>query len=142
LETTEAKAIEDEVLEPYRNEFREKLQQYQQTFTELLKRDETITDSDRHDLQNLQQILGLRNEDTMPIEALVAARFKTHQQNPQTYQQAFTTGLRQEFPLSAASRDRLRQTQQQLELANGDMRKSQHRLKAIIKNSSSTSRRL
>lgn len=121
LETTEAKAIEDEVLEPYRNEFRDKLQQYQQVFTELLERDETITDSDRHDLQNLQQILGLRNEDTMPIEALVAARFKTHQQNLQTYQQAFTTALRQEFPLSAASRDRLRQTQQQLKLANEDI---------------------
>ncbi|MDZ8052325.1 MAG: caspase, EACC1-associated type [Aulosira sp. ZfuVER01] len=121
LEPTEAKAIEDEVLEPYRNEFRDKLQQYQQVFTELLERDETITDSDRHDLQNLQQILGLRNEDTMPIEAQVTARFKTHQQNLQTYQQAFTTALRQEFPLSAASRDRLLQTQQQLELANGDI---------------------
>ncbi|MEH1929179.1 SUMF1/EgtB/PvdO family nonheme iron enzyme [Nostoc sp.] len=121
METTEAKAIEDQVLEPYRKEFGEKLQQYQQVFTELLERDETITDSDRHDLQNLQQILGLRNEDTMPIEALLTARFKTHQQNLQTYQQAFTTALRQEFPLSAASRDRLRQTQQQLELANGDI---------------------
>ncbi|MEJ6479977.1 SUMF1/EgtB/PvdO family nonheme iron enzyme [Nostoc punctiforme UO1] len=121
LETTEAKAVEDEVLEPYRNEFRDKLQQYQQVFTELLERDETITDSDRLDLQNLQQILGLRNEDTMPIEAQVTARFKTHQQNLQTYQQAFTTTLRQEFPLSAASRDRLRQTQQQLELADRDI---------------------
>ncbi|MEH1965134.1 caspase, EACC1-associated type [Nostoc sp.] len=121
LETTEAKAVENEVLEPYRNEFRDKLQQYQQVFTELLERDETITDSDRLDLQNLQQILGLRNEDTMPIEAQVTARFKTHQQNLQTYQQAFTTALRQEFPLSAASRDRLRQTQQQLELADRDI---------------------
>ncbi|MEH2450125.1 caspase family protein [Nostoc sp.] len=118
LETTEAKAIEDEVLEPYRKEFHEKLQQYQQVFTELLKRDETITDSDRHDLQNLQQILGLRNEDTMPIEAQVTARFKTHQQNLQTYEQAFTIAVRQEFPLSKASRDRLRQTQQQLQLAD------------------------
>ncbi|MEH1982619.1 MAG: SUMF1/EgtB/PvdO family nonheme iron enzyme [Nostoc sp.] len=121
LETTEAKAIEDEVLEPYRKEFGDKLQQYQQVFTELLERNETITDGDRHDLQNLQQILGLRNEDTMPIEALVTARFKTHQQNFQIYQQAFTTALRQEFPLSTASRDRLRQTQQQLELTNGDI---------------------
>jgi formylglycine-generating enzyme required for sulfatase activity len=121
LEATEAKAIEDEVLEPYRNQFGEKLQQYQQVFIELLERDETINDRDRHDLQNLQEILGLRNEDTMPIEALVTARFKTHRQNLQTYQQAFTTALRQEFPLSTASRDRLRQTQQQLELADGDI---------------------
>lgn len=121
LEITEAKAIEDEVLEPYRKQFRKNLQQYQQVFAELLERDETITDGDRQDLQNLQQILGLRNEDTMPIEAQVTARFKTHQQNLQTYQQAFTTALRQEFPLSAASRDRLRQTQQQLELADRDI---------------------
>ncbi|BAY79863.1 hypothetical protein NIES25_63510 (plasmid) [Nostoc linckia NIES-25] len=118
LEITDAKTIEDEVLEPYRKQFRKNLQQYQQVFAELLERDETITDGDRQDLQNLQQILGLRNEDTMPIEAQVTARFQTHQQNLQTYQQAFTTALRQEFPLSAASRDRLRQIQQQLELAD------------------------
>ncbi|MDZ8026717.1 MAG: SUMF1/EgtB/PvdO family nonheme iron enzyme [Nostoc sp. DedQUE11] len=133
LETAQAKAIEDEVLEPYRNEFREKLQQYQQVFTELLERDETITDGDRQDLQNLQQILGLRNEDTMPIEAQVTARFKTHQQNLQTYQQAFTTALRQEFPLSQASRDRLRQTQQQLELADRDIAAIESQITAEVK---------
>lgn len=54
----------------------------------------------------------------MPIEAQVTARFKTHQQNLQTYEQAFTIAVRQEFPLSKASRDRLRQTQQQLQLAD------------------------
>ncbi|WP_298920159.1 hypothetical protein [uncultured Nostoc sp.] len=58
------------------------------------------------------------------LEALVTARFKTHQQNLQTYQQAFTIAVRQEFPLSAASRDRLRQTQQQLELADRDIKVS------------------
>ncbi|MEH2358006.1 hypothetical protein [Nostoc sp.] len=42
LETIEAKAIKDDVLEAYRNEFREKLKQYQQVFTKLLERDETI----------------------------------------------------------------------------------------------------
>ncbi|MFN6500718.1 MAG: caspase, EACC1-associated type [Nostoc sp. DedQUE01] len=132
LETAQAKAIEDEVLEPYRNEFREKLQQYHQVFTELLERDETITDGDRQDLQNLQQILGLRNEDTMPIEAQVTARFKAHQQNLQTYQQAFTTALRQEFPLSQASRDRLRQTQQQLQLADRDIAAIQSQITAEV----------
>ncbi|HEY9803598.1 MAG TPA: caspase family protein [Leptolyngbyaceae cyanobacterium] len=121
LEPTEAKQIEDEVLEPYRNEFREKLQNYQQVFQELLERNETIADSDRQDLQNLQQILGLRNEDTMPIEAQVTAQFKIYQQNLQIYKQEFTAALRQEYPLSTASRDRLRQTQQQLELTDRDI---------------------
>jgi len=67
LEVTQAKAMEDEVLAPYRNEFRQKLQQYQQVFTEVLARAERITDGDRQDLQELQQMLGLRNEDTMPL---------------------------------------------------------------------------
>jgi hypothetical protein len=99
LEESEAKAIEDEVLEPYRKEFRNKLQQYEQVFTDLLERDETIIESDRRDLQNLQQILGLRNEDTMPIEAQVTARFKAHQGNLQAYEQAFGKAVWQEYPL-------------------------------------------
>gem|GEM_PF-335376 len=121
LEVTQSKAMEDEVLAPYRNEFRQKLQQYQQVFTEVLARAERITDGDRQDLQELQQMLGLWNEDTMPIEAQVTGRFKTHQQNLQAYQQAFTTALQQEYPLSTASRDRLRQIQQELELADQDI---------------------
>ena len=117
LEAAEAKAIEDAVLEPCRIEFREKLQQYQQVFTELLDRDETITEGDRADLQNLQQILGLRNEDTMPIEAEVAAQFKAHQQALQTYEQAFGSAVWQEYPLSAAERDRLQPLRQNLTTA-------------------------
>ena len=132
LEATEAKAIEDEVLEPYRKEFREKLQQYEQVFTELLERDETITEGDRRDLQNLQQILGLRNEDTMPIEAQVTARFKSHQENLQAYEQAFCSAVWQEYPLSAANRDRLRQMQQQLNLTAPEVEAIESRITAEV----------
>jgi formylglycine-generating enzyme required for sulfatase activity len=121
LEATQAKEIEDEVLGPYRKEFREKLQQYEHVFTDLLKRNETITEGDRHDLQNLQQILGLRNEDTMPIEAQITAQFKTHQQSLQAYEQSFSDALRQEYRLSEETRLRLRQMQQQLKLTDGDI---------------------
>ena len=125
LEATEAKAIEDAVLEPCRIEFREKLQQYQQVFTELLERDETITEGDRADLQNLQQILGLRNEDTMPIEAEVAAQFKAHQQALQAYEQAFSSAVWQEYPLSAESYDRLQPLRQSLTAAEIEAIESQ-----------------
>ncbi len=117
LEAAEAEAIENVVLEPYRNEFREKLQQYQQVFTELLERDEVITEGDRTDLQNLQQILGLRNEDTMPIEAQVTAQFKTHQQALQAYEQAFSSAVWQVYPLSAVEQDRLQPLRQNLTTA-------------------------
>lgn len=132
LEAVEAKAIEDEVLDPYRKEFREKLQQYEQVFTELLDRDETITESDRNDLQNLQQILGLRNEDTIPIEAQITTRFKTYQQNLQAYEQAFGSAVRQEYPLSAVSYERLRQMQQQLNLTVAEVEAIESRIKAEV----------
>ena len=121
LDPTAAQAIEDEVLEPCRQEFRNKIQQYEQVFTDVLQRDQTITEGDRTDLQNLQKILGLRNEDTVPIEAAVTARLKTQQKNLQTYEQTFDQTLRQEFPLSEASRTRLTQLKQQLELTDAEV---------------------
>ncbi len=132
LEPTAAQSIEDEVLEPCRQEFRNKLQQYEQVFTEVLQRDQTITEGDRADLQNLQQILGLRNEDTVPIEATVTARLKTHQKNLQTYEQAFAQTLRQEFSLNDASRTRLAQLKQQLELADAEVSPIEMRITAEV----------
>jgi hypothetical protein len=132
LEVAQAKAIEDEVLEPCRQEFREKLRQYEQVFTELLERDETITESDRRDLQNLQQILGLRNEDTIPIEAQVTVQFKTHQENLQTYAQAFSSAVWQEYPLSEASRDCLGQLSQQLNLSAAEIEAIETRIATEI----------
>jgi Caspase domain len=121
LGATAARAIEDEVLEPCRQEFHDKLQQYGQVFSDLLGRDETITEGDRHDLQNLQQLLGLRNEDTIPIEAEVTARFKAHQQNLQAYKQSFSDVLRQEYPLSDATRLRFRKMRQQFKLSDDEI---------------------
>jgi hypothetical protein len=93
LEVSEVKLIEDEVLAPYRQEFRESLQQYKQVFTEFLERHETITQGDRSDLQNLQQILGLSNEDTILIEEEITAQFKIHQQNLQLTKLHFLEGV-------------------------------------------------
>ena len=132
LEATEAKAIEDEVLEPYRKEFHEKLQQYEQVFTDLLERDEKITEADRNDLQNLQQILGLRNEDTVPIEAEVTAQFKAHQENLKTYEQAFGSEVWQEYPLSEANCNHLREIQQQLNLTVAEVEEIESRLIAEV----------
>ena len=121
LSVDEAKTLEDAVLEPYRREFQQKLQQYEQVVTDVLRRDVSINDSTRQELLNLQQVLELRNEDTIPIEAQVAAHLKTHNQSLQTYQEAFSEALRQEYPLSAATHSRLQQTRQQLTLSDADV---------------------
>jgi Caspase domain len=121
LSVDEAKALEDEVLEPYRREFQQKLQQYQQVVLNILQAGNTIDDGTRQELQNLQQVLELRNEDTIPIEARVAAYLKACKQNLKTYKEAFSEALRQEYPHSEATRLRLQQLRQQLELSDVDV---------------------
>ena len=121
LSADEAKALEDQVLEPYRREFHQKLQQYEQTVIAVLRRDDSINDSTRQELQQLQQVLELRKEDTVPIEAKVAAYLKTYKQNLKTYQEAFSEALRQEYPLGGASRIQLQQMQKQLALSDADV---------------------
>ncbi|HJW30064.1 MAG TPA: caspase family protein, partial [Saprospiraceae bacterium] len=121
IEAAEAKAIEDEVLEPYRREFREKLRHYEQLFTKLLEQHNTVSESDRNDLQALQQTLWLRNEDTVPIEAQVTAKLKAYQQNLQAYEQALVKALRQECPLREDEQRRFQQLQQQLGLSDTDV---------------------
>jgi Caspase domain len=116
-----AKALENEVLEPYRRDFQQKLQQYEQTVVDVLQRDGSIDEHTRHELRQLQQVLELRNEDTVPIEARITAHAKTHKQNLETYKQSFSEALRQEYPLGEASRSRLQQMQQQLALSETDV---------------------
>jgi len=63
----EAAAIEVEVLKPYR-EYQEKLQRYEQVFSEAMQREKPLSANTRQDLKRLQQVLGLREEDVAPIE--------------------------------------------------------------------------
>ena len=60
-------AIEAEVLKPYQ-EYQEKLQHYAQAFTTAMQRSYPFSHKERDELRILQQSLGLRNEDLVPIE--------------------------------------------------------------------------
>ena len=132
LSEVEATAIEKEVLEPYREEFRNKLQQYEQIFSEVIKQEETPSKATRHDLRHLQATLGLKNEDTMPIEARVIARLNTYKQKLQQYESEFTQAMQREYPLSQATRDRLHQMQQSLELTDVEVAPIETRITAQI----------
>lgn len=72
LSSEEATAIENEVLQPYR-EYQKRLQEYEQALVEEVERNFPISSDTRNELQRLQQILGLRNEDVEPIEARIIA---------------------------------------------------------------------
>jgi uncharacterized caspase-like protein len=66
--TSEERAnIEAEVLKPYQ-EYQEKLQRYRRVFMQALQRCYPLNAQAREELTCLQQFLGLRDEDVIPIE--------------------------------------------------------------------------
>ena len=133
LSEVEARAIEDEILAVARREFREKLERYERDFTEALQQEVPLSEAEIDSLrQNLKQILGLRSEDIQPIEAQVRARIEAYQQHLQQYEQAFTEAMRQEYPLSEITRDRLQQMQQQWELTSENVASIETRITAEI----------
>ncbi|WP_373528172.1 tetratricopeptide repeat protein [Nostoc sp.] len=126
LSEMEATAIEDEMLAVARQEFKQKLQQYQRDFTEALQQQVALSEDDLNALrQNLQQILGLRNEDTMPIEAQIKARITAetegHQQKLQQYEQVLTQEIQHGYPFGEEIRKELKRYQQVLELRDEEV---------------------
>ena len=121
LSETEAAAIEHEVLEPYRIQFRKSLHEYEQAFGDTLKKGENLSEIDREQLRQLQQVLGLRNEDTMPIEAMVTSKLRAYQQQLQEYEQVFRKTLGKKHPLSHSKRVELTKIQKKLALIDVDI---------------------
>ena len=121
LSVDEAKAVENEVLEPYRRDFQQKLQRYGQTVTDVLHRDGSIDENTRQELQQLQHVLELRKEDTVPLEAKIAKQLETYNQNLQKYKEVFAEAVRQEYPLDEKWCKRLQQMKQQLSLSEVDV---------------------
>ena len=67
ISSEDAQAIEESVLEPYREDFDRRLLDYERIFTEALQKGNlNVSDSIRSELTNFQQHLDLRNEDTVP----------------------------------------------------------------------------
>ena len=72
LSTSDAQAVEMEVLEPLRKR-QEKLHRYEQAVSAIAQRQYPISDSDRNGLKRLQAILNLRDRDIRDIEARVTS---------------------------------------------------------------------
>ena len=70
LTDDEAKQIEFEVLEPYRQR-QAKIDRYRKSFTQVIEQHPQLRDKDRTALKRLQRILGFRDEDVKEIEEAV-----------------------------------------------------------------------
>ena len=120
LSAAGATEIENAVLNSIQEELQGKQQQYEQVLVELAERELAVTEDIRGELQNLQRVLGLRDDDVMAIDAQISARLETYKQNLQQYEQAISQAAWQEYPLTAQTTNRLQQLQQTLGLKEAD----------------------
>lgn len=67
LALEEADSIEAQVLKPYQ-EYKRKLQNYEEAFCKVIESDSSLSDKTRTKLKRLQELLVLRDEDINPIE--------------------------------------------------------------------------
>jgi len=135
LSADAAKKLEDEVLEPYRRDFQQKLRQYEQTVTDVLQRDSSINDNTRQELQQLQQVLGLRNEDTIPIEECLTANLETekqkHLKHLQQYERTFSDSIQIQFPVDEVTRSELGCLQELLGLGDEEVRQIEEKVSSF-----------
>ncbi len=73
LPREEAALIEAEVLKPFR-EYKKKLHEYEQALQEAIEHEYPLSDRISRELQDLQQVLSLRDEDIAPIEMRILSQ--------------------------------------------------------------------
>ena len=134
LSKSEASAIEEEIIASSSEEFKDKLQRYEQDLTEAFKQGEALSEAELDKLRkNLQQIWGLREEDTQLIEARVKSQVEAHRQRLFEYGRALAVAMRQENPLSEGTLRRLGQMQQQWELTPEEIALVESRIHVELK---------
>ena len=94
LTPSDCAAIEAQLLTPYR-EYQEKLQRYKQAFREVFRADNSLNSKSRKLLKDLQQSLGLRDQDIKDIEEIILSQKQlrqTSQPDTASHREAEETG--------------------------------------------------
>jgi len=113
-------------------EYQQRLERYEQDFLQVLRLESPPHEEMRQGLRQLQQSLGLADQDVEAIETNVTHDFQTqtqaYREHLYRYEQEFSEAIRQEFPLSSASQNRLWRLQESLGLQSVDVIKIQGQL--------------
>jgi hypothetical protein len=141
LTDEEVERISKPILEAAEVEYLGKLRQrYEQEIKQVIEAGYPIDEVARHSLKNLQQSLGLNDEDVahseqpmiVPKEAeyqqlLKAERLRQAQENAKyennlrQYEQAFSNAIRAEYPINQSVQEQLKSLQQSLGLKGEDI---------------------
>ncbi|MEO1210302.1 MAG: GUN4 domain-containing protein [Cyanobacteria bacterium J06638_20] len=134
LRPSDAQAIEDEILHPYRE--REKdLQRYRQALQAAVRQAYPLPESVRQELQEFQHLLELSNDEVEPIQQEVmqpyAERAATQRQHHQQYEQVFRDTIAQHFPPTPGDRYKLQQVQRSLDLPDDEVHAIETRISTV-----------
>ncbi|MGK7895931.1 MAG: caspase family protein [Xenococcus sp. (in: cyanobacteria)] len=124
LTVEEAKKIETEVLLPYKERLAN-LQRYRETLILETEHEYPLSEFTCEELNTLQQMLGLRDEDVLPIQQEIEAEFArklvSYQQKLVQYEQALNHEIQLKFPLTLQSGNKLKNLQESLDLKDEDI---------------------
>lgn len=146
----EAKTIEDEVLQPYRD-YQRKLKEYAQALTDASKIEYPFSPTTLIDLKDYQKHLGLRDADITAIEEQILTPLRVEQKRKQQeanrlrqeheqesyenrlwkYEQEFSKAIQKAYPLDQYVTEGLKKFQQQLELRDEDVTRIERPIRAI-----------
>jgi uncharacterized caspase-like protein len=128
LDNSEADSIENDVVGKQRREFDKRCQEYEQIFSDLLDRSETIGKEDKRDLQKLQDDLKLEDGDIEKLEVETRHRLKIYKESLQLYEKDFSDAIRQKYPMPDETYNHLAQVAQKRELKKADIKSIEERI--------------
>lgn len=138
ISAEEAKTIEDEVLQPYRD-YERKLQEYAQTLIDASKIEYPFSPNTQLDHKDYQKYLGLRDADIADIEAEILTPLKVEHDRKQQevnrlkqeqtlyedslrqYEREFLKAVQNKYPFSQDVVEKLQTIQHQLGLHDKDI---------------------
>jgi formylglycine-generating enzyme required for sulfatase activity len=82
ISRVDASIIEERILQPYRNEYNERLEVYTQELTKAVQKQYPLSDSFQANLKAYQQHFKLRDEDIAEIDRRVLSQARPTQSNP------------------------------------------------------------
>ncbi|MDX2212195.1 MAG: GUN4 domain-containing protein [Oculatellaceae cyanobacterium bins.114] len=101
------------------------IQQYGEIYEAIARREYPFSSRTATELRELQEVLGLRDEDVAPIQAEIrsqlAAQEEAYRRKLQHYEYEFTQAVSLGLPISEFTRDGLRKFQHSLELRDDDV---------------------
>ena len=117
----EADEIEAEVLKPYQD-YIEKLQQYKDKLSEKVKDKYPLDEQSVIELDQFQQVWGLRDEDIDPIKEQVTQQMEEqYEEKLRQYEQIFRETTERKYPYTEEERSGLRFLQQIWKLREEDI---------------------